>query len=85
MADIDTINEQHVVDSQTDIPDDIKYSTNFNRDRASINAALFQERCKRLYLNTGSTEDSVMIFSDNITEQNGSKTYEPFENCTMFW
>jgi hypothetical protein len=65
VADIDTINER-VVDSQTEIPNDIKYSTYFNRDRDSINAALFQERCKLLYQNTGSTDDSVMIFSDNI-------------------
>jgi hypothetical protein len=85
VADIDTINERGVVDSQTDIPNDIKYCTYFNRDRDSINAALFQERCKHLYKKTGSTEDSVMIFSDNINVQNGSKTYEPFENCTMFW
>jgi len=85
VADIDTINERGVVDSQTDIPNDIKYCTYFNRDRDSINAALFQERCKHLYKKTGSTEDSVMIFSDNINVQNGSKTYEPFESCTMFW
>ena len=36
LADIDTINERRVVDSQTDIPNDIKYSTYFNRDRDSI-------------------------------------------------
>jgi hypothetical protein len=85
LSDIDAINEGSVVDPQTLLPENMRYATYFNRDRDSINAALFQERCRQVFEMTGNTEDSIMIFSDNIQVQNGSKTYTPFQNSTTFW
>ena len=70
--DIDWINER-VVTPSTVLPDNIKYATYRNRDRDAINAALFEERVTRLYNTTGSTDDSIMIFSDNVMRQNGSR------------
>lgn len=82
--DIDRINER-IISLFTQLPDDIKYACFFNRDRDAINAALFEERCKRLYERTGSTADSIMIFSDNIFVREGSKRYVPFTNSNKFW
>jgi hypothetical protein len=82
--DIDRINER-VVTSYTALPEDLRYATYFNRDRDSINAALFEERCKRLYAERGNTSDSVMIFSDDLQVQNGSKVFVPFKNSATFW
>jgi len=84
VQDIDTINEC-VVDPGTQLPEDTRYATYFNRDRDAINAALFEERCKVLYKQTGSTADSVIIFSDDLQVRNSSKTYVPFKNCAAFW
>jgi hypothetical protein len=64
--DIDSINEC-VVSKDTEFPDDMKYATYFNRDQDSINAALFEERCKFIYEMGSNIEDSIMIFSDNMT------------------
>jgi hypothetical protein len=36
-------------------------------------------------LAAGDTSDLIMIFSDNIMAENGSKMHVPFKNCTMFW
>jgi len=83
-ADIDKINER-LVTAQTELPSDIKYATYFNRDRDSINAALFEERCRSLNDKTGNTDDSIMIFCDNVHVQNNHKTYMPFRNCATFW
>ena len=84
LADIDKINER-VVKPQTVLPQDIKYATYFNRDRDSINAALFQKRCDFLYRETGDTRDSIMVFSDDLLVQNSNKTFVPFQNCAVFW
>jgi hypothetical protein len=83
--DIDRINEQ-VVTPYTVLPEDICYATYFNWDHDAINAALFEEHCKHLYKIAGDTSDTIiMIFSDNIMAENGSKTYVPFKNSTTFW
>jgi PIF1-like helicase len=83
-AGIDRINER-VVKPHTKLPEDIRYATYFNRDRDSINAALFQQQCDLLYRETGNTGDSIMIFSDDHEIQNSHKTYVPFRNCLTFW
>jgi hypothetical protein len=86
IADIEMINDEHVVDPQSaTFPENMKYATYFNRDRDSINAALFQERCRNVYEMTGNTHDSIMIFCDNIQAQNSSKTYTPFRNTLTLW
>eukprot|EP00978_Attheya_sp_CCMP212_P024553 scaffold77332_cov43-Attheya_sp.AAC.1 len=33
----------------------------------------------------GNTNDSIVIYSDAIHAQNGSKSYEPFKNYKTFW
>ena len=83
-ADIDTINEC-VVDCDCPLPDDIRYATYFNRDRDAINAALFEERCTKIYRETGNTNDTIIIFADELKVRNGSKTFVPFQNCRAFW
>ena len=83
---IDTINEQ-VVDINTDLPSNIKYTTYYNRDIDAINTALFETRCihqKKSFSNT-TFKDTLIIFSDNIKIKNGSKTYVPFNNNMKFW
>jgi hypothetical protein len=82
--DIEKINE-HLVNAQTALPPDIKYATYFNHDHDSINAALFEEHCISLYDKTGNTDDSIMIFCDDVHVQNNHKTYVPFRNCATFW
>jgi hypothetical protein len=82
--DIDMINDRVVTESTT-LPEDIKYATFFNRDRDSINAALFQERCKTVYDREGTTCDSILIFSDEVQVQNSTKMFVPFQNCNAFW
>jgi hypothetical protein len=77
ISDIDTINKS-VVNSQTKLPKDIKYATYCNKDRDSINAALFQEQCKTLHQMTGNNDDAIMIFSDSIRAQDSAKVYKPF-------
>ena len=82
-SDIDCINEC-VVDSSTVLPENLKYATYYNRDRDAINSALFEERCKQLYQQTGNA-NAVMIFSDNVEVRNSNKKYVPFQNCHTFW
>jgi hypothetical protein len=82
--DIKKVNER-VVKVGMKIPNDIKYATYFNRDRDAINTALFEERCKNLYMRDGEVNDSLLVFSDNILVQNGDKKYVPFKNCQSFW
>jgi hypothetical protein len=81
---IDWINEQ-VVTPSTVLPDNIKYTTYRNRDGNAINATFFEERATHQYSSTGNTNDSIMIFSDNVMRQNGSKKYEPFRNVMAYW
>jgi hypothetical protein len=82
--DIRLINER-VVAPNTQLPEDIKYATYYNRDRDSINTALFEERCKHLFQTTGHVADSLLVFSDNITVENGSGVFVPLQNQTSFW
>jgi PIF1-like helicase len=83
-SDIDSINTQ-VVNAATNLPENIKYATFKNSDREAINAALFQERCNNVFVENGSVKDSIMIFSDELEIQNGSRTYIPLMNCKPFW
>jgi hypothetical protein len=85
-TDLQKINER-VVNPATVLPEDIKYATFFNRDRDSINAALFEERCNYLYSRNPNKPitDSIMIFSDDLQVQNSSDQYIPFINSTSFW
>ena len=82
--DIDHINKNQVTD-ETELPEDIRYATYFNRDRDSINAALFEERCKKIYKRDGNTDDTIMIFSDQLRKRIGSRTYVPYKNKKHFW
>jgi len=82
--DIDIVNER-VVKPGCKLPEDIKYCTYFNRDRDSINTALFEERCKLVKDRNGTVNDSVLIFSDNVYVQDGSKKYVKLKSCKSFW
>jgi hypothetical protein len=73
------------VNAQTELPLDFKYATYFNRDHDSINAALFEERCKSLYSKTNNTDDSIMVFCNDLHVQNNHRTNVPFRNCATFW
>jgi hypothetical protein len=81
---IDWVSKQ-VVTLSTVLPDDIKYATYQNRDHDATNAALFEERATHLHNKTGSTKDSILMFSENVMRQNGSKKYEPFRNVMAYW
>jgi hypothetical protein len=85
-TDLQKINER-VVHPAAKLPEDIKYATFFNRDRDSINAALFEERCSYLYSKEPGKpiNDSILIFSDDLQVQNSSDQYIPFINCASFW
>ena len=84
LEDIDMANER-CVDENTVLPDDIKYAIFRNRDRDSIKAALFEERCRVLHAERGSCTDAIMIISNQISVGNSSRTYEPFRNCKLLW
>ena len=84
LSDIVQINER-VVTPSTKLPPDIQFATYFNRDHDSINSALFEERCKLLFRQTGNISDSILIFSDHVLVQNSNKTYVPFRNTFSFW
>ena len=74
-----------VVTEDSSLPADVKHATYFNRDRDAINAALFEKRCQHMCGKTGSTKDSIMIFSDDMKARNSYKTHQPFKNCRAFW
>ena len=82
--DIAHINKR-VVKNDTELPDDIRYATYFNRDRDSINAALFEERCKDMYGRIGNTDDTIMIFSDKLRKKIGEKTFTKLKRRKHFW
>jgi hypothetical protein len=84
IEDIRFIN-QRVVTKDTKIPNDIRYATYFNRDRDSINTALFEERCKFIVRRDGQIDDTILIFSDNLFLQDGSKNFIRLRNCKSFW
>ena len=68
-----------VVTEETELPEDIRYAT------YSINAALFEEHCKEMYSKKGHTDDTVMIFSDQIRKRIGERTYTTYKTCKHFW
>ena len=88
--DIKLINECIVMGKMTvgdnsELPDDIKYATYFNHDRDAINAALFEEHCENVFRINGNTDDSIMIFSNELKVRNSAKIYKPFCCCQVFW
>ena len=82
--DIDLINER-IVNYTTELPDNLRYATYFNRDRDAINAGLFEKRCREHFARYGNLDDSVIVFSDNLQRQNGSKVYEKLKDRNGFW
>jgi PIF1-like helicase len=84
IKDIKTINTRKV-SSTLLIPKNIKYATFYNKDRDSINAGLFEERCKRRFAKTGNTNDTIMIFCGDIKVRNRHKKFVPLRNRRMIW
>jgi Helitron helicase-like domain at N-terminus/PIF1-like helicase len=84
-VDIDWINQRVVGDDGRTrdgdvVPKGIRYCTFQNRDRDAINAGLFHERCKSLYEEVGHTNDSLIIFSDNLEVRDGFNVWKTFSN-----
>jgi len=82
--DINTVNER-VVNSDTVLPENLRHATCCNKDRDSINAAIFEEHCAQMHSLHGNTNDAVMIFCDNVKVRNSSKKCVNMTNCTQFW
>jgi len=77
--DLDVINSQ-VVDSDAEIIDDIRYATYMNKDRASINIALFRKYIETYGNNTTPIDDVIAIFASEVHAKNGSNVYEKKNN-----
>ena len=77
--DIDFINTK-VVSNKTKLLEDLRYATYFNRDRDTINTALFKDWCKLLYNERGHTNDTVVILANNVEVKSSRGSYEPFKN-----
>ena len=82
--DIALINTR-VVSEEQDLPDNIRYATYNNRDRDSINTAVFRKHCREEFIATGDTKSAVAIYSDGVTVRDGSKKYVNLRNCMPYW
>lgn len=82
--DIQVINDR-IEASKSYIPENVRYATFFNRDRDSINTALFDERVFQYYKEYGNTNGFIMIFSDNIQVKDSSNNYIAFKRKKLFW
>ena len=82
--DIDTINKR-VQSQHVKLPENIRYATYFNRDRDSINCALFEERAKCFSDAHNNTNGFLLVFSDNIQIQIGNKKFVDFRHKKKFW
>jgi len=61
---------------------DMLHST--TRDPDAINVALFEEQCKAMHMIHGDTDDSIMVFADNLQVLNSTKKYVLFQSCQTF-
>ena len=84
--DVEFINTKVVTGNKSiHLPKDIRYATNFNRDRDAINMALFEEDCARLRCHNVSTRDTLIILADKLAAKTLHGNYEPFYNQKIFW
>ena len=85
-SDIDKINERVVSFAKADIPDNVKYVTNTNKERDAINTALFMKHCEQ---NEGSDKtppnDALLILSDQIQIKNGQGELIDYTAPKNFW
>ena len=71
--DIIVLNER-VVLPHSEVPEDIRYATYYNKDCYAINAALFEEDCKHMFEQHGHTNnDAIMVFSDKLKIRNSAR------------
>ena len=69
--DVEFINTKVVTGNKSiHLPKDIRYVTNFNRDRDAINMVLFEEHCARLRCHNVSTRDTLIIWADKTCSKN---------------
>ena len=73
------------VHRRRNLPEDLRYTAYFNRDRDAINTALFEERCTRLRCHNVSTSDTLIVLADKLEAKTSHGTYEPFHNRKTFW
>ena len=83
--DIESINRDCVVRDGDPLPEDLQYACFHNRDRDSINTALFLKRCEELRSSGQSLSDTLLILSDKYQVQNGTKQFVPFNNSPFIW
>ena len=84
--DVEFINTKVVTGNKSiHLPKDIRYMTYFNRDRDTINTALFEEHCARLRCHNVSTRDTVIILPNKLAAKTSHGNYEPFHNWKIFW
>ena len=83
-SDIDSINERHVYDDSM-IPQDIRYATYRNKDRAAINAALFDNYIQNSTPNIGNLNDAVAIFASNLRVSVAPHVYRQKDNAWEEW
>ena len=83
-SDIKKINERVVKDTRS-LPRSLKYAVFFNRDRDAINIALFEKRACNMQRHLQTTDDMIMILSDELEICKKDKTCEPLKNRCVFW
>ena len=67
------------------LPNDLRYTTYFNRDRDAINTVLFVECCARIRSHSVSTRDTLIILANELAAKTPHGNYEPFHNWKIFW
>jgi hypothetical protein len=79
--DIEIINSQ--IASKQTLPPSIRYACCFNKDKAAINTATFQQQLSFSRTKYGSTAGYPLTFADNIQIKNVSNLFAPFTNPYM--
>ena len=82
--DIIRINSRVVADT-TRPPDNIRYATYANKERDSINTALFEKFCNDMIRIHGHTRNCVIVFSDCLRIRTSTRRYVKFSNHKVFW
>ena len=85
--DIMMINKTCLVKGGTVLPEGIQYATYTNKDRDSINTAVFEKHCEKLSSFNGSNiaTGAIIILCNNIMIRNGSSQHVKFPDASVIW
>ena len=83
-ADIEEINRRVVLDPDC-LPPDLKYATYFNKDRDSINAALFEKRCTERIQQGKTLSDTLLILADQMLTKDADDNWVQFRATKTVW